>query len=83
MERNILHHLIQLRTCSAHGHPREMERQRPKQTAEGGRMPQILCEIIEISQVVIARNGTLNKGSSDKCIKTILRTKSPIFVWGW
>lgn len=46
-------------------------------------MPQILCEIIEISQVIIARNGTLNKGSSDKCIKTILSTKSPIFAWGW
>lgn len=36
------------------------------------------CMKSEISQIIIARNGILNKGSSDKCIKTVLNTKSPI-----
>lgn len=41
-------------------------------------MPQILCEIVEISKKIIARNSILNKGSSDKRIKTVGNTKSLI-----
>lgn len=31
----------------------------------------------ELSQIIIARNSMLNKGSSGKCIKTVLNTNSP------
>ena len=44
-------------------------------------MPQILCEIIEISQIIIARNSILNKGSSDKCIKTVINIYKEPYHW--
>lgn len=40
------------------------------------RTPQMLYEIIEIPRIIIARNSILNKGFSDKCIKT-LKYKEP------
>ena len=44
-------------------------------------MPQILCEIIEIAQIITARNSILNKGSSDKCIKTVINIYKEPYHW--
>lgn len=44
-------------------------------------MPQILCEIIEIAQIITARNSILNKGSSDKCIKTVVIIYKEPYHW--
>lgn len=44
-------------------------------------MPQILCEIIEIAQIITARNSILNKGSSDKCIKTVISIYKEPYHW--
>ena len=74
--------------CGAYEHPQgdgkakpPIKKKKKQKGAHRRRMPQILCEIIEISQIIIARNSILNKGKSDKCIKTVINIYKEPYHW--